>query len=922
MAQQLIGIGTTANDGTGDPLRTSFDKVNDNITELYSGQSLSIVSDVLTLTRADGTTSTVDLSAYLDEDSRSIASGTLNAATGIVTFTRDDASTFTLDLSGLLDDTNIITSVNTQTGAVVLDADDIDDSATTNKFTSAADISKLAGIEAGADVTDTANVTAAGALMDSEVTNLADVKAFDPTDYATAAHEADTANPHSVTKAQVGLSNVDNTSDANKPVSTATQTALDAKQDTLIAGDITFSLLDPAAIITEAEGIASNDNDTTIPTSAAVFDFVSGQSHTDTTYTISTATDTAAKQKIVLTGSDSSTDEVTLEAGSHIQLSNLNGNILITNTSPGSGLNLSGGTGISVGGAYPNLSVTNTAPDQTVSLTQGSNISITGTYPNFTIAASNLVTNSSGQALSAATSLTLVTNTLTLTKGDGTTDTVDLSPYLDEDARAIASGVLNASTGIVTFTRDDATTFTLDLSALLDDTNLVTSVNGASGVVVLNTDNIAQGSTNLYDKTVSLTQSGATTISGTYPNFTISSTDTVYTHPTHPGDDFSVDSGPLTGATVISDIDINVTTDTLGHVTDANGAIATRTLTLADLGYTGATNANNYVHPTHAGDDINVDTGALTGATVISDLDFNITTDTLGHVTDANAAIATRNLTLADLGYTGATNANYITNNNQLTNGAGYTTNIGDITGVTAGSGLTGGGTSGTVTLNHADTSSAANLSASGRTYVTGLTFDTYGHVTGYTTGTETVTDTNTTYSPGAGLDLNGTVFSVESDLRGDVFHIGRDSNDYYTVGTTVHDWRLDGNLDMRLENDGDLHVDGDVVAYSTTTSDRRLKDNIKTIDSALEKVEKLRGVEYDWNATSRKGQHDMGVIAQEIEEVFPFLVREKELQTGEFADNPQTFKTVDYEKLVGVLIESVKELSAEVKELKSKING
>ena len=49
----------------------------------------------------------------------------------------------------------------------------------------AADGSKLDGIEAGADVTDTANVTAAGALMDSEVTNLADVKAFDPADYVT-----------------------------------------------------------------------------------------------------------------------------------------------------------------------------------------------------------------------------------------------------------------------------------------------------------------------------------------------------------------------------------------------------------------------------------------------------------------------------------------------------------------------------------------------------------------------------------------------------------------------------------------------------------------------------------------------------------------------------------------------------------------
>jgi len=63
-----------------------------------------------------------------------------------------------------------------------------------------------------------------------------------------------------------------------------------------------------------------------------------------------------------------------------------------------------------------------------------------------------------------------------------------------------------------------------------------------------------------------------------------------------------------------------------------------------------STTANNYSHPTHNGDDINIDTGALTGATVISDLDFNITTNSLGHVTDANGAVSTRTLTAANLG--------------------------------------------------------------------------------------------------------------------------------------------------------------------------------------------------------------------------------------------------------------------------------
>lgn len=61
-------------------------------------------------------------------------------------------------------------------------------------------------------------------------------------------------------------------------------------------------------------------------------------------------------------------------------------------------------------------------------------------------------------------------------------------------------------------------------------------------------------------------------------------------------------------------------------------------------------NANNYTHPTHPGDDMAADTGPMSGATVISDLDFNMSSDALGHVTDANAVVSTRQLTPADIG--------------------------------------------------------------------------------------------------------------------------------------------------------------------------------------------------------------------------------------------------------------------------------
>ena len=224
--------------------------------------------------------------------------------------------------------------------------------------------------------------------------------------------------------------------------------------------------------------------------------------------------------------------------------------------------------------------------------------------------------------------------------GEGTTFTV---AHADTSSQASVNN--SGNTFIQDVTLDEfghitgLASVTVDIPAGYDGWNISDGTNS---------ENVTDGST------INIVGSGATSTSynATTNTLTISSTDnnTVYSHPTYTGDDFSVDTGPLTGATVVSDIDINVTTDTLGHVTDANGVVSTRTLTLGDLGYTGATDANKYVHPTHPGDDINLDTGPLTGATVISDLDFNVTTDTLGHVTDANATYSTRNLTYSDVG--------------------------------------------------------------------------------------------------------------------------------------------------------------------------------------------------------------------------------------------------------------------------------
>jgi len=93
--------------------------------ETVTSISYTAGTTTLSYTDEDGTVTNMDLSGLLDEDSRSIASGTLNPTTGIVTFTRDDASTFTMDLSALLDDTNLVTSVAGKTGAVTLDTSNV-----------------------------------------------------------------------------------------------------------------------------------------------------------------------------------------------------------------------------------------------------------------------------------------------------------------------------------------------------------------------------------------------------------------------------------------------------------------------------------------------------------------------------------------------------------------------------------------------------------------------------------------------------------------------------------------------------------------------------------------------------------------------------------------------------------------------------
>ena len=106
----------------------------------------------------------------------------------------------------------------------------------------------------------------------------------------------------------------------------------------------------------------------------------------------------------------------------------------------------------------------------------------------------------------------------------------------------------------------------------------------------------------------------------------------------------------------------------------------------------------------------------------------------------------------------------------------------------------------------------------------------------------------------------------------------------------------------------GILSVTDDITAF--WTSDERLKDNIEVIEDPLSKVLSISGNTFDWNEKSNKSGHDVGLIAQEIEEVLPEAVTTR--------DNG--YLAVDYHKVVPLLVEAVKELSGKVDELQQKL--
>ena len=181
--------------------------------------------------------------------------------------------------------------------------------------------------------------------------------------------------------------------------------------------------------------------------------------------------------------------------------------------------------------------------------------------------------------------------------------------------------------------------------------------------------------------------------------------------------------------------------------------------------------------------------------------------------------------------------------------------------------------------------------------------FDFYNNGTTYLNGATTIdadltiseTNGEINFTSGNGYVQTTTgstslVFGTGSSERMRIHSTGR-----VAIGNTSPSYKLDVT--------GQIRATDDIIAFS----DIRVKENVKTLENSLSKVNKLRGVEFNKIGNNNKS---IGVIAQEIEKILPEVVH---------TDN-DGMKSVAYGNITGLLIEAVKELSKEVQELKNQI--
>ena len=181
------------------------------------------------------------------------------------------------------------------------------------------------------------------------------------------------------------------------------------------------------------------------------------------------------------------------------------------------------------------------------------------------------------------------------------------------------------------------------------------------------------------------------------------------------------------------------------------------------------------------------------------------------------------------------------------------------------------------------------------------------------------------TFTANASANTTFTVGVSASCLPNADQYFGNNANEYHRYfGNHIFAY-TEGTVRTTTDNSGNFSATGNVTAFS---SDKRLKTNFNPIESALEKVSQLNGYTFDWNEDVIKDTNfnpsrktgEIGLIAQEVLAVCEQATAPAPFDIGEDGKSisGEDYLTVDYPKLIPLLIESIKELKAEIEELKN----
>jgi hypothetical protein len=167
----------------------------------------------------------------------------------------------------------------------------------------------------------------------------------------------------------------------------------------------------------------------------------------------------------------------------------------------------------------------------------------------------------------------------------------------------------------------------------------------------------------------------------------------------------------------------------------------------------------------------------------------------------------------------------------------------------------------------------------------------------------------------GTGTNKGVEVANVAAATNNYAIYSGAAAQSYFAgsvgIGVTSPAYKLDVNGSLNLSTGNALRINGVSICTSagcTSSSDRRLKENILPLKDSLEKILQLEGVQYDWKDKQRfSDKHQIGLIAQDVEKVYPEVV---------VTDSKSGLKAIAYDHLIAPVIEAIKTLHSKINQL------